>query len=260
LQSALDAIIAMITGGGDYLGDLTDSEISITATGATLTISRQHVISGTSSDYTVTLPAASGNSGKFIGIRILNTATKLFTIDGNSSETIDGALTRIMWAGESAVLYCDGSNWFKISGKTIPVICNISQTAGDQSVSSATSTLVTVNNVIDDSVGMADLSNRKIIIRRPGIYTISGAVGWNGISAASARCLTQLTINDAFFANSEVPGVIGGAPTAFATRSKSAMAVSDYIRLVAYQNSGLSQSTDGVNGVTFVGCVEVPSW
>jgi len=53
----------------DMLSTLTASEISITGA-TTATISRMHVCSGTSADYTVTLPAVSGNTGKLIGFRM----------------------------------------------------------------------------------------------------------------------------------------------------------------------------------------------
>lgn len=44
------------------------------------------------------------------------------TIDANSTELIDGQQTRIMWAGESAILLCDGTGWTKIAGKSIPML------------------------------------------------------------------------------------------------------------------------------------------
>jgi hypothetical protein len=100
------------TTGGDFLATLSGAEISIT-TATALTIGRMHVISG-STDFTPTLPAASGNTGKFIGARFTNTGVT--TIDGNGSETIDGVTTRKYYQGQSAVWMCDGSNWHTING------------------------------------------------------------------------------------------------------------------------------------------------
>jgi hypothetical protein len=104
----------------DFLAKLHDAEISVTGA-VTATIGRMHVCSGTSADYTVTLPAASGNTGKFIGFRMASGLTKLVTLDGNSAETIDGLTTRIMRFNESAILFCDGSNWFKVAGRSVPM-------------------------------------------------------------------------------------------------------------------------------------------
>ncbi len=42
-----------------------------------------------SSDFTVTLPSAVGNSGKVLTVKRTDSQTALVTIDGNSSETID---------------------------------------------------------------------------------------------------------------------------------------------------------------------------
>jgi hypothetical protein len=65
--------------------------------------------------YTVTLPAASGNSGRVLYIKRNSSGT--ITIDGNASETIDGATTLLLSTSlASAVLICDGSNWFSFGG------------------------------------------------------------------------------------------------------------------------------------------------
>jgi hypothetical protein len=59
---------------------------------------------------TITLYAASGNSGKVVTVK--NNGTGLVTIDGNASETIDGALTKIISTPyEALTLVCDGTNW-----------------------------------------------------------------------------------------------------------------------------------------------------
>jgi len=75
--------------------------------------------SGTS--FTVTLYAASGNSGRTITVKKTDISTSnVFTIDGNGSETIDGALTTTVDTQyEEVTLVCDGSNWHVLS-RTIP--------------------------------------------------------------------------------------------------------------------------------------------
>ncbi len=93
-------------GGGDYLSTLVNSEVSITGA-TTANWGRQHVVTG-STDYTITLQACSGNTGKFMSFRILNTGVT--TLDGNSSETIDGVTTMACYQGQNITLYCDGTN------------------------------------------------------------------------------------------------------------------------------------------------------
>ncbi len=97
----LDA--SFIAGGvSDYLATLSSAEISITSA-TTATISRQHVVSGTSSNYTLTLPAVSGNTGKFLLVRISPGATKLFTVDSGAGSNIDGASTTLASAIVSSI-------------------------------------------------------------------------------------------------------------------------------------------------------------
>jgi len=70
---------------------------------------------GAGGDVTVTLPAASSNEQ--VAIKIAGLAMgKEVIVDGNSSETIDGLVTRSMNTDyESMHLISDGSNWWRIS-------------------------------------------------------------------------------------------------------------------------------------------------
>lgn len=62
--------------------------------------------------FTVTLYAASGNSGRRLTIKKTDSSFNAVTIDANASETIDGALTTTLNTQYEAVtLICDGSNW-----------------------------------------------------------------------------------------------------------------------------------------------------
>lgn len=71
------------------------------------------VILASGSAFTITLYAASGNSGKVLRIKKTDSSlTNVITIDGNSSETIDGALTTTLNTQyEELTIICDGSNW-----------------------------------------------------------------------------------------------------------------------------------------------------
>jgi len=60
--------------------------------------------------FTVTLPASSGITGRTYHIKNVGTGT--ITVDGNASETIDGATTAVISAQfASIMIVCDGSNW-----------------------------------------------------------------------------------------------------------------------------------------------------
>lgn len=65
--------------------------------------------------FTVTLPTASGNSGKRIVVKVDSATTTWHlaaTVDGNASETIDGATTFPLYTpGEELEIVSDGTNW-----------------------------------------------------------------------------------------------------------------------------------------------------
>jgi hypothetical protein len=64
-------------------------------------------------DTTLTLFTASGNVGKILVINNRSAANTL-TIDPNDSETLDGALTQVIYPGQSTTIQCDGSNWVSL--------------------------------------------------------------------------------------------------------------------------------------------------
>jgi hypothetical protein len=71
-------------------------------------------VDATASAVTVTLYAASGNSGKIITVKKTDASANAVTLDGNASETLDGATTATLTAQyDSATYVCDGTNWQK---------------------------------------------------------------------------------------------------------------------------------------------------
>lgn len=71
------------------------------------------VILASGSAFTITLFASSGNSGKVLRIKKTDSSlSNIITLDGNGSETIDGALTTTLNTQyEEVTIVCDGSNW-----------------------------------------------------------------------------------------------------------------------------------------------------
>lgn len=68
--------------------------------------------------FTVTLPAASTMTGKQLKIIKTDSTFNAVTIDGNSSETIDGATTTTLNTQyECLTIACDGSNWHIVQRK-----------------------------------------------------------------------------------------------------------------------------------------------
>lgn len=260
-------------GSGEWLSEAT-SEIAVTGA-TTATISRWHRCTGTSADYALTLPAASGNANRFIGI-IMGSAsalTRLVTIDGNGSETIDGALTRVMWANEVAVLKCDGSNWNKVSGKSIPMIASLNLSSQQANVVTATFTKVVYNQTFSDSTSalatpMADpTTNNRINIIRAGRYLVAALVTFENLGAISPRCLGQTIINGAPGSGTQVGGAegygpLGGYPGISVPAPSTTLAAGDFVQTYCYQNSGFNQNLQGISGqaINFLSVSEVILW
>lgn len=168
---------------------------------------KMHVCAG-STDFTLGLPAAAGHRGELFGIRISNGYTKLVTLDGNSGELIDGAATRIMWAGESAILLCDGVGWTKIAGKSIPMVCRM-QGPNTQSIPTDTYTNLLLTAAVLNIGSLADTPNNRIVIRRAGLYRICGQVSLQNVNVSTSIAV-QLLSNGANLSVGNCPGVIYG--------------------------------------------------
>lgn len=67
---------------------------------------------GGSSPWQLDLYAVSGNAGRILFLR--NTGTTTVTVDGNASETIDGATSVPLLPRHSMTLWCNGSAWFTL--------------------------------------------------------------------------------------------------------------------------------------------------
>lgn len=94
---------------------------SVTSTYSATTADDMILASGGA--FTITLYAASGNSGKVIRIKKTDfSLANIITIDGNGVETIDGAATTTLNTQyEQVTLVCDGAGWH-IMDRVIPSV------------------------------------------------------------------------------------------------------------------------------------------
>ena len=83
-----------------------------TITAATTLNQTHNVVLCNTGPYTVTLPAAAANTGKVYYIKSVDAEGDDITIDGNASETIDGATVFVLDPYKHAVrIVSDGANW-----------------------------------------------------------------------------------------------------------------------------------------------------
>ena len=103
------------------------------------------------------------------------TLNALVTIKQYNNETIDGTSSRILWANEAAILYCDGSNWTKVGGKTLPMVGSAQRANSNYNIANAqTWYFVPMDTFSFGSVpNFYDTTNGRFTIQRPGVYNIS---------------------------------------------------------------------------------------
>lgn len=93
---------------------------------------RAKLVNATSGTWTLTLQAAATATSTFFFL-IRNSGSGIITIDPNGTETIDGATTKDIRSGESAIIICNGTGWFSVGyGRAVQGYTLLSQsvTAG----------------------------------------------------------------------------------------------------------------------------------
>jgi hypothetical protein len=206
-------------------------------TATTLTLGKHHVISDLSSpaDYTVTLPAVSGNGGKMVSVEIAASTTKLITVDADGSETIAGNANQIMWAKENIILKCDGSQWSFVVKNLIPMSFDVFNSANQSTLTLAQYNQANLAGVVSDPGGM--LSSNTVVIKRPALWSISATGGHTTTATPLTRGILKVYLNGAnigaicdLFPNSGVG--VGTMGTSGATQLT--LAAADYLSLYLY--------------------------
>lgn len=235
---------------------------NITVAGA-LTLGIMNFVNLTSASATLTL-ANGSYDGQMVGIQMLDTCTKLATIDPAGSTTIDASLTRIMWAGEVAWLAWDLANtmWRKVAGKSIPMIGVMYLTASSANSVSGTDQPVLLDTSEQDNTGlMVNTGANKITIQRPGNYAISGLVGMSmGVGGPSPNNQGQILKAGTKVVNSLSDSSALGLWSGGGLKTVLCAAGND-ITLQYQQNSG-SPAPIVLGGIalTYLSVTEVPSW
>lgn len=97
-----------------YAGTYQQKITTVTAN-TTLGVHNTVIVDTTSGAITITLPAATSNTGTVYNIKKKTSDVNAITVDANASETIDGALTQtISLQYDSMSIHCDGTTWWII--------------------------------------------------------------------------------------------------------------------------------------------------
>lgn len=74
---------------------------------------------------TVTLPTAASLSGRLYVIKKIDSSSYTVTVDGDGSETIDGATTKTIYGeNDRLILISDGTNWVVLGGNETSITTN----------------------------------------------------------------------------------------------------------------------------------------
>ena len=244
--------------GVDLGSSLPGNPITLTGT-ASATIDRMHYLTGTSADYTVTLPPVLGNNAHHLAFAggLVADFSRFVTLDGSGTETIGNALSRVVWAGESVLLECDEarSNWKKIGGLTIPMAASFERVAA-QSVPTGALTKILLDTQNWSYGNLTDVANSRLVVSRPGRYLASVYGRFDVVAATSA--VVAVFVNSAEVCRAETTTAIVQAA---ATGQPIDVAAADLVELYMYQDSGINQSTNAAaTARPRLVLQEVPSW
>jgi len=149
---------ATVAKSGDYTVTTTDGAETILVTAA--------------SNVTITLPAASGSTGRKLTFKKVDSGSGYVAIVRAGSDTIDGATTRyIPKQYDYLEIESDGTTWHIIKDFRhiiAEIKCNSNTT-----LTKATYTTLTNMSISSDSVGFWT-STSRLVIKEPGFYRISG--------------------------------------------------------------------------------------
>jgi hypothetical protein len=252
-------------GGGGGTGTIT--EVSQT-TGFTAAAGAFYLVSG-SSNITATLPTAVGIAGQTVRIRCASGYTGKCTIATTGGQTLGpaSATTQIIYAGESALLQSDGTNWVRTGGTIIPCSCRLTLGTG-QSITNSTQPTVQLNTVEMDNSGLMSgtaASSYQITIFRPGRYLLTGSAYFGALTSGQTYNIQiQIQKNAAGISIANQLAVPSTASTASIELNITALvplAAGDLITLNCLQiNAGSNAETLSAGEVTSLQAVEIPSW
>lgn len=248
----------------DCLMPLAQATVAITG-GTSLSgtaFGRMHVCSGTSANYTVTLPSPTNNGGKFIGLTMAPGLTKIVTILRNASDLIDGATARLMWANETAILLCDGNNWIKVAGKTLAMTCQMYRSTSTTIPGNGAITKIPLNAIQSDPTGlMGDLTNNRINIARTGSYHLLAGMylSMNGTGSTTTMLGIIFWSGTLGFYNT-VNAATAGSNQTFVVTGMIGTATADTWEIGVLQSSGQAATVLTGATTTYLFAQEAPIW
>jgi len=140
--------------------------------------------------WSLTLPAASGNTDKTYYVKKTTGDAYALTIDGNASETIDGSTTLALSTQyDSVLIACDGSNWHTLAQKDadLGTLSNVVEDATPQ----LGGFLDANGNYMQTEKGGDIASASPLVIDTDGDYfDVTGSTGFAAMTVVADRQFT----------------------------------------------------------------------
>lgn len=168
---------AFFRAGISLLGGVTNNIVTKTANYTATTADSIILCDATSGNITITLYTSVGNSGRKLTIIKTDSSTNTVTIDGNSTETINGALTMALAVqNDKLTLICDGTNLRIESGLNTSRI-RLTGGNGHGSTNTRIRRLLTTVESVGLACTYADsaVNGASITINENGLYAIGFA-------------------------------------------------------------------------------------
>lgn len=153
---------------------------------ATIPGRARYVLANNTTPITLTLASPSDRQyyGQIITITKSSSDPETVTL-ATSGGSIVGNHNNILYMQyDSLTLFADGTNWITISASLRPHICHLFNSSPQSIPGDGSDNPIVFSSALIDDGGMADTGNNRVIIRRPGRYTISGYLAIPGLDTA----------------------------------------------------------------------------
>jgi len=250
---------------------LNDSAISSVSNGSALAVSAAYTVTDTdgvglilvttsTSAITITLPTANVNTNRIIAIKKVDTGTGKVTVDGESTETIDGETTLLLPRQYSMCrLFCDGTGWNIIGRTNLHVVARY-ETNAQQSITNDTTIRINYEDSLEDSHSAVTIGASWVFTApRDGHYYVTASTelesssGWEVneiVRLALAKNGTELNVLSRFVYQAAITSdtILGGSTV-------TQMDKNDTLHINCYQNNDANIALKSATSANFISIV-----
>lgn len=178
---------------------------------------------------------------------------------------INGKGHRVMWAGESAILECDGTNWVKVGGSSRPMIAGLYPNAATVAVA-ATDTKVSINTeLLTPSVAsMHNATNNYMLVPRNSNYILECIICTYNNNASATRFGPKIFIDRSAALGMAFDSYsLANTYTQTGTTTIKPLTSGQHIELYGIFTTGSYTGNNAFVGAavnTYLKLIEVPQW